>query len=363
MSDQSQFTPPSISDDAKIARMDANHFGRQILASALTHEPTHRGISKERLELFQQQPKVHGPTTTSECLDLTGGSPKDMRASHWNKELIYRLTSKARSIISMNHEFAHLEKNEGFWHGFFAKRIHALLLESHQRREKESKEGERSDTQTEVERSSSGRYKKYHRRMRIAATMHRKCRADGREEEEERWGFILCSVDALTAAGMSDEENGYDEDLEEDVTYVHEVDFRHEGFRRVLDGVDDAPEAEPSVFSKKGRKRKRRVRSGIVKKHKPPPHLAPQLFRASYLDIMQKGLIEMVPLGSDDEEAARYLADEETTKQKRYGTCETNTTSTDHPTIMHSPPLLERTFPLILACPLIGLVIYYFLLQ
>ena len=139
--------------------------------------------------------------------------------------------------------------------------------------------------------------------MEIAARMQRKCREDSDEEGEGRWAFILRSIDALSPAGMSDEEPGFDR--EEKVKYVHNIEFRHPGFRTIFHDVDATPENEPLVFSKRGAKRVRRIFTGQVAKRRPPPGLAPQLLPPSYRKLMERGLIEAVSLGSDDEDALR----------------------------------------------------------
>ena len=107
----------------------------------MTQKPTERSVSEERLKIFEQQPKIYGPGTNAETLDLTERSVDAMRKSKWNKEFIYRLSTKTTSLISANPAFAHINKDKEFWRRFYAKRVHALLLECYQRRGDESKRG------------------------------------------------------------------------------------------------------------------------------------------------------------------------------------------------------------------------------
>jgi hypothetical protein len=139
--------------------------------------------------------------------------------------------------------------------------------------------------------------------MDIATTMHAKCREDGEHDEQIFWGFISRSVDEMTAAGMSDEEDGWDG--EERVKLVHGIDFRRLEFRQLFEEVDETPSKQPLVFIQSGRRRMRRKESGKVIKRQPPPGVAPGSYRPEYLDAMHRGEVPIVQLGRRDYSPSR----------------------------------------------------------
>ncbi|EEB90150.1 hypothetical protein MPER_11682 [Moniliophthora perniciosa FA553] len=154
---------------------------------------------------------------------------------------------------------------------------------------------------------SGVRSRKYQTRLRIAATMHQVCRESNNEDGQHYWSFVLRSLAALTPGGMSDEEDGEDGEDGERVKLVHEIDFRHPGFRQLFETVDNTRNSEPALFKQAGRKRMRRVPSGIVVERSPPSGLATAHFRPEFLDAMKRGSRPMIEIGEEDYPVSRLV--------------------------------------------------------
>ncbi|KAK7019362.1 hypothetical protein VNI00_018106 [Paramarasmius palmivorus] len=271
-----------------------NSLGRQIIYDAFgcnITDASRCSISLDRLARYHEDPQLYGPGTLAEKLDLNGHTLEEMKMSPWNQSLIHRLAMKAqREVISP--QFAGLD-----WHQFFQERIHRILRSAAAR-------GTDVDQRAYAERDlSPARHRKLQYRMQIAATMQKYSREANDEKMQDLWAFVLRSLSQLNADGMSDEEEGIE--CDEQVTFVHDLDFRHPDFRRLFEKVDDTRSLEKDIFNQSGRHRRRRVAIHRLSERKPPPALSPTFYRPSYLLAMQRGDKEKVQLGPEDYSISR----------------------------------------------------------
>ncbi|KAE9384184.1 hypothetical protein BT96DRAFT_801948, partial [Gymnopus androsaceus JB14] len=135
---------------------------------------------------------------------------------------------------------------------------------------------------------------KFERRQAIASVMIEVHEKKGDMQGFQFWREVLESIDILTIGGMSDDEEGTEEN--ETVRLVKDLDFRHPDFRNLFRKVDNVRTRNPSIFRNSGRKRMRRVYVPEMTSHQPPPNMPSSYYRQEYLDSMKQGKVPSVKL-------------------------------------------------------------------
>jgi hypothetical protein len=120
------------------------------------------------------------------------------------------------------------------------------------------------------------------------------CEQKGDKQGLKFWRDILVALDILTIDGMSDEEDGID--MDEQVRYVKDLDFRHPDFRTLFKKVDKTRTTETTIFTKTGRKSLRRVYVPQTTSRSPPSELPSSFYRPKYLELMMKGKVPNVEM-------------------------------------------------------------------
>ncbi|KAJ3831544.1 hypothetical protein F5878DRAFT_549413, partial [Lentinula raphanica] len=123
---------------------------------------------------------------------------------------------------------------------------------------------------------------KFQRRQGIAARMIATCKASGDRDGLHFWSYAMQALDCLTYLGMSDEEDGYDEDNTEPLKYVFVLPFRHTDFQPLFQYVDNIPDVYPDFFPQAGRKRMKRVGTQIMVTRPAPPDIPPPLLDSNH---------------------------------------------------------------------------------
>ncbi|KAL0059889.1 hypothetical protein AAF712_013304 [Marasmius tenuissimus] len=318
----------------------------------------HRPVHEAQLERFQDRPGPDEEADVNGKLDFTG-SIDARKKSSWNQTVISSLATRAHDLANVIPELSgHYTLDE--WRQWFRRRVHLVLRGGHEGKgegkEKQTEDREKEDSEksgSEEERkkamgkgkqraveheddeekenqegkeeekdrqgdegsedsedggehqgsgglqgSGGSRLVKYDRRLYTAITMSREARKQGDRDGEKFWQYVNRSVRELQLPGMSDDEDGKDEDGK-DIKLVHQVGFRHPGLRDVFEVTDQARYHEPAL-EKSGRPRPRGVLSPRIVDRTPPNGISPQRFRPQYIEEMKIGEKQQVEFGADD---------------------------------------------------------------
>ncbi|KAK7017900.1 hypothetical protein VNI00_018543, partial [Paramarasmius palmivorus] len=304
----------------KLTKPEQNRLGRQVIYDALSCETRlddaikEKSISGECSEAFKENPCENGPDIEGESLDLTGEDLVTMKASSWNQALIHMLANEAQKRVARLLDPGTYCDESTSWRGFFEKRIHQLLRQVAKSRERPGVEAaskkSRKDNASKISRN-----RKYHRRLDLAVIMQSISRENQDIKGMKYWAYVIRSICHLTEEGMSDEEEGIEDD--EEIVFVHQIDFRHPDFRSLFDDVDNTRYNRPDIFDQRGRKRRRRVISQRIVEREPPSNLPPTYLRTTYLDAIHNGERRTVQLGDYDYPASEFLKSKQLPKEDR----------------------------------------------
>ncbi|KAK7434700.1 hypothetical protein VKT23_020064 [Stygiomarasmius scandens] len=269
-----------------------NHLVRKLIlhafgVDAIKDVPKQTPVTAERLALFSQHPDVHGPKLDSVALDVSAPTASEMRSLPWNKELIRKMALKAFEM-SRQPEYATALDEDVDWARILDDRLYRVLLEVQLARDsQEPLHGldERYKLKKEKAKLRRCLQEKFDRRQQTCSAMMDFAHKQGDVKDLAFWASLLTCTEVLTVNGMSDEEDGID--AGEVIKLVSELDFRHPDFHPIFSLIDSTRESEDEIFTSVGRKRMRRIYTGVTNSDRiPPENLPPSYYRPEYLQHM-----------------------------------------------------------------------------
>ncbi|KAJ3859371.1 hypothetical protein EV359DRAFT_50949, partial [Lentinula novae-zelandiae] len=140
---------------------------------------------------------------------------------------------------------------------------------------------------------------KLEQHLQIATAMIGIAKALKNKEQYDCWSAILNSIDRLGAAGMSDDEQVLDTHGQQGIIVYAPV-FRHPHFDALFDKVDSTWGLEKYLFTRVGQCRLPRIRGHERVERSPRENLPPSYYQPNFLHAMDKGLVEMVAIATEE---------------------------------------------------------------
>lgn len=175
-------------------------------------------VPVDRLQRFVQMPVEQGPQPGEMLFDTSASSAADMAKSPWNRTIIEKLADRATETSSENPSFYASDGDVVDWSSLFKERIYRHLLAIHQ--------------------AKQGVLESEYEAQKICAIMIEYSRHTS-DNASLYWVQTKEALDQLTVAGMSDDEEVYDE-AGRKRTLVHSPPFRSSLYDKLFDIVAPA---------------------------------------------------------------------------------------------------------------------------
>ncbi|KAL1657727.1 hypothetical protein GGF50DRAFT_29792, partial [Schizophyllum commune] len=259
--------------------------------------------STQRLAAFRSNPTAEGPKSAEAplLLDTSATTLKAMKNSPWNEAIIHVLVLEVSQLAGQHAALSQWEYLHMIdWESQLRRLVYVILGDYHRARSLsslESPESIHARMEAHYSRHLSQRVGrrirewKYDVHCAVAASMVQAGRvlleADSdavvsRARDQLPWWEEACrALELLTQNGMSDEEDGFDED--EPIRLVRDIKYRNPQVGRFLETLDQARVSETAIFQAVGRSRRRRVKVPLLIEREPPPGLPMSFFRPGYL--------------------------------------------------------------------------------